>query len=302
MSNIAIDIFPWDDKFDTGLPAQHRKLVQLLNQLASSIACGAGEDLLNCIFDELAEYAAYHFNTEEAIWRDHLAGDPAVVEHQAIHHSFVQEVIRLKASLGIRSLSDVAEETLSFLAGWLASHILENDRFLAYVVLAAKEGLSIPAAKQRAREQMGGATRALIDIILSIYSTLSTNTLRLMRELTAHVQDKDELIRARQEALEREAKYQALFKNASDGIHILDERGCLFEASDSFCAMLGYQRSELIGKHVGAWDAAKSEKEIAALLEHQFESATRVQFESKHRRKDGTADRRRSQRLSRTHR
>lgn len=291
MSDIAIDIFPWDDKFNTGVPVvdlQHRKLVQLLNQLASSIACGAGEEVLNRIFDELADYAVYHFNTEEAIWHEYLAGDPAEIDHQSIHYFFVQEVARLKASLGTRSLSAVAEETLGFLAGWLASHILENDRFLGYVVSARKEGLSILDAKQHAKEQMSGATRALIDIILSIYSTLSTNTLRLMRELSAHLKDKNELIRARQEALEREAKYQALFKNASDGIHILDERGYLFEASDSFCAMLGYQRSELIGKHVIAWDTAMSGKEIAAKLAHQFESATRVQFETKHRRKDGT--------------
>ena len=40
-----IDIFPWNDSFDTGLPEideQHRRLVQLLNTLASHIASGRG--------------------------------------------------------------------------------------------------------------------------------------------------------------------------------------------------------------------------------------------------------------------
>ena len=37
----TIDIFPWDDNFNTGLAvvdAQHRKLVELLNALATQVA------------------------------------------------------------------------------------------------------------------------------------------------------------------------------------------------------------------------------------------------------------------------
>ncbi|MDH4285256.1 MAG: bacteriohemerythrin, partial [Gallionellaceae bacterium] len=212
----SIDIFPWDDNFNTGLPKvdeQHKKLVQMLNTLASNIAYGANTGLLSRIFDEMAEYAVYHFDTEEAIWREYLADDPAEANHHATHQSFVQEVVRLKASLDSHSLPEVAEETLGFLAHWLTSHILESDRYLAYIVLALKEELSLEAAKLRAKEQMGGATRALINITLSIYSTLSTNTLRLMRELAAHRQSKEELIRTRHELQERDRYQRALLDN-----------------------------------------------------------------------------------------
>lgn len=228
---------------------QHRKLVQLLNHLASNIAFGADASLLKRIFDEMADYAVYHFNTEEVIWREYLADDPAEVEHRAIHQSFVQEVAQLKKSLTSHSLSEVAEvaeETLGFLARWLASHILESDRYLAYVVLARREGVAVMEAKLRAKEQMGGTTRTLIDIILSIYSTLSANTLHLMRELAEHRQSKEELSRTHTELKEKEVKFQNLFEQASDGIFLLDETGFI-DCNVQGAAQFGLLREQLIG-------------------------------------------------------
>lgn len=97
----------------------------MLNLLASNVAYNADAGLLNKIFDELAEYAVYHFETEEAIWGRYLAGDPEETAHREIHRSFVDEVVSLKAALESKNLSEVAEETLGFLARWLASHILK---------------------------------------------------------------------------------------------------------------------------------------------------------------------------------
>lgn len=195
----ALEIFPWDNNFNTGLPnvdKQHRKLVDLLNLLASNVAFGSENKVLDTIFDELSEYAVYHFETEELDWREYLGNDYAVIEHEKKHQSFIQEVVDLKKSLEIKPLSEVAEETLGFLASWLASHILESDRYLAYLSVALKEGLTMEDARSRANELMGGATRALIDIILSIYSSLSRNTLRLMHELAEHRRDKEILLQA----------------------------------------------------------------------------------------------------------
>ncbi|MBF0629258.1 MAG: bacteriohemerythrin [Magnetococcales bacterium] len=245
----SIDIFPWDDNFNTCLPEidnQHRNLVQLLNILASHVAFNAETKILDKIFTELAEYAVYHFDTEEAIWREHLAGDPAEVEHQAIHRSFVQEISFLEASRESKLLSEVAEETLGFLARWLASHILESDRYLAYIVLALKDGLSLEPAKLRAKEQMGGATRALIDIILSIYSTLSSNTLRLMRELAEHRRDNEALLLSRQEAQANDRRFSQLIQNSFDTIVILDADGIQRYVSPSAERCHGYAPAELV--------------------------------------------------------
>lgn len=84
-------------------------------------------------------------------------------------------------------------------------------------------------------------------------------------------------------------KSQALLRNASDGIHILDYDGNIIEASESFCDMLGYRRDEVIGMNVSQWDAgfANSDEQLKEVRK-QFEKPVRSQFESKHKRKDGS--------------
>ncbi|KAB2969229.1 bacteriohemerythrin [Zoogloea sp.] len=195
-----IVIFPWNDNFDTGLDLvdeQHRRLVELLNILAARIAFNSSELGLNRLLDELADYAVYHFSCEGEIWEGFFHGDPLEVGHRATHDAFVGEVTRMREALSETPDEQLAEELLGFLARWLASHILESDRFMAYAVKAMQGGLSLEAAKLQAKVEMGGATRALIDIILSIYSTLSTNTLKLMRELAEHRRDKEALVEAK---------------------------------------------------------------------------------------------------------
>ena len=226
----SIDIFPWDDNFNTGLPTvdeQHRRLVALLNLLASHVAFKTDIPQLNRIFDELADYAVYHFETEEAIWKNYFADDTAEIEHRATHARFVDEVTRLRGEVGNRSTAQLAEDALAFLARWLASHILESDRKMAYTVLAIQEGLSLDGAKQYAKERMGGATRALIDIILSIYSTLSTNTLRLMSELAAHRE-------TNQQAMKAHALLHEAVSNVAIGFTIYDEQDRLVVCNDAY--------------------------------------------------------------------
>lgn len=90
-------------------------------------------------------------------------------------------------------------------------------------------------------------------------------------------------------SLTRESeKNKMLLRHASDGVHILNVDGELIEASDSFCAMLGYRRDEMIGRHVSMWDAQMSETELALAVKRQFSADSRSQFESRHRRKDGS--------------
>ncbi|OIR17813.1 cyclic di-GMP phosphodiesterase Gmr [mine drainage metagenome] len=182
----SIDIFPWNDNFNTGIPKideQHKKLAQLLNLLASHVAFQSNIPALNVIFDELAEYAVYHFNSEEKIWDEYLANDPIESAHHQFHNSFLTEVLKLKAEENTKPANKVIEEVLAFLTRWLAAHILESDRYMATIVQAMQSGMLLDAAKKYAAEKMRGATKALIDIILSIYESLSTNTLHLMREL-----------------------------------------------------------------------------------------------------------------------
>lgn len=88
---------------------------------------------------------------------------------------------------------------------------------------------------------------------------------------------------------EESKKNQALLRNASDGIHILDPEGNVWEASDSFCAMLGYSREEVIGMNVREWDVGFSRDELQAIIQRLITTGSRSLFETVHRKKDGTA-------------
>ena len=88
----------------------------------------------------------------------------------------------------------------------------------------------------------------------------------------------------------RQSRRNKMFlERASDGVHVLDSQGVLVEASDSFCAMLGYARSELIGKHVSTWEAHWSKAELTEkILPEQLTASAPSTFETLHRRKDGS--------------
>ncbi len=165
MAMMSIDIFPWNDNFNTGVQTideQHKKLVQLLNSLASHIAFQSDIPALNVIFDELIDYTVYHFQAEEVIWHQYFPEDPSEIKHKAVHNSFIETVLKLRADENTKPADSVIEEVLAFLTRWLASHILESDRYFAMVVLAMQSGMALESAKKQANEQMGGSTRALI--------------------------------------------------------------------------------------------------------------------------------------------
>ena len=99
--------------------------------------------------------------------------------------------------------------------------------------------------------------------------------------------DITERMRAEQFLQRESEKNLALLRNASDGIHILDTDGNIIEVSDSFCAMLGYRRDEVIGMNVVQWDAQFTAAECIQLLKQQLTKPERSLFETRHRRKDG---------------
>jgi PAS domain S-box-containing protein len=103
-----------------------------------------------------------------------------------------------------------------------------------------------------------------------------------------YINDITESKLAEQELLNESKKNHYLLRNSSDGIHILNEKGILLEASDSFCNMLGYQRSELLGMHVSKWDSQMTEADLERVILDQLQRNSRSQFETRHRRKDGT--------------
>lgn len=239
-----IDIFPWDENFNTGLPAideQHCRLVQMLNELATQFAFDSGQIDLNKVFNGLLDYTAYHFETEEAIWSEYLPDEEIGADHQQAHKIFINQLKELIDKAQSRSSREVAENTLEFLVRWLASHILESDRHLAYIVHGLQQGLSIDEAKYHALGEMSGFTRKMIDIILTSYGVLSSNTLRLMQEL---VQQKHLETKLQQQS----GFLKVLIQTLPDLIWLKDPDGVYLACNPRFEDFFGLPEEKILGR------------------------------------------------------
>ena len=192
----TVEIFPWNANFETGIveiDAQHRRLIGLLNKLVSHLAYQADAPALNTIFEELKDYTVVHFHDEELIWQAAFQGDTWELGHKQAHTHFVSEVLRLKAEEGTKTLDEVIEDIVSFLTHWLALHIIESDRRMAQAVLALRAGHSMEQAKRLADEHMSGATRVMIDTVMTMYDQLAGRTVQLTREMNRRQRAEEQL-------------------------------------------------------------------------------------------------------------
>lgn len=241
-----IEVFPWNENFETGIvqiDEQHKRLVSLLNILASHLTAQADASLLDSILNELTEYASYHFQTEETIWQQFLGNqDDWALGHQQEHSDFIVEVLKLKQEEhnNNKTLNQVIEEALSFLIHWLAFHILDCDKRMAKTVLNMMHlGLDKEQAKQQVDLQMGGATKLLVETILYMYDSLSTRTLQLMREVNE---------RQRAEAKLRLAAN--VFDNTLDAICITDAQFTIIDSNPSFQKIIDLPDTEIFNQNL----------------------------------------------------
>lgn len=142
-----------------------------------------------------------------------------------------------------------------------------------YIIVGAS-----PAAWQGAahRDAIGIAVLGLIAILVVLSAAWWLRLAWQRRELAVDV-------------LTRESERNRLIlRNASDGLHILSSDGSLLEASDSFCQMLGRERSETMSMRAEQWNVGRTANEMAERLSEHFQSATNTVFESRYLRSDGS--------------
>ncbi|WP_421716969.1 bacteriohemerythrin [Arcobacter arenosus] len=279
-----IDIIPWNENFCTGInqiDKEHKKLVEIINNLATEFAYNTFKLDINTIFDELIDYTKYHFTSEEIIWDKYFKNQEDSEKHKKAHNNFINELHNLIKLQKKKPIEEIAEITLDFLVQWLVSHILETDRFMAYKVLSLIDGDSIEKAHKIAIQKMSGETKKLTTLIMSIYKVLSNNTLKLMRE------------KARQEKVqkvleEEKNKFEDIFKYSKDGIAILDLKSNFLEFNDSYLNMIGFTREELLTKSCFELTAPKDMKKSIKAMAEILEKGFITNFEKQCCTKDGT--------------
>ena len=117
----------WDDRYRIGLPIidnQHKYLLQLINQLYDNISSGATPLILDEVFNNLDDYAIYHFTIEERWMQGQLY--PELASHQLEHATFKEHVAELR-DRHLRRDSYALLKTLTFLYHWLTTHIQGSD-------------------------------------------------------------------------------------------------------------------------------------------------------------------------------
>lgn len=139
-------LFDWDPSFLTRLTvidAQHKHLVDLINQLAGRVInCeepdgGGVEALLAGLFS----YARDHFADEERQMALDGVDRRHVVPHREEHQAFMHELITFNQP-GEAITHERAMKLLHYLMSWLARHILIVDQSMARQVLAIRGGVS----------------------------------------------------------------------------------------------------------------------------------------------------------------
>ncbi|MCK9238341.1 MAG: bacteriohemerythrin [Thiopseudomonas sp.] len=208
------DIVPWNTSFETGIAIideQHRRLVELINDLAHETVYGGEAGVAQRIVEALIDYAAYHFATEEALWAEVLVNDDTLDGHLHTHNGFVTKVLEMQARLNIDNDRILIDDLLSFLTGWLAHHILYEDKRFSLVYLQVHEGADLATAKQYAHDAMTGKTSGLIQSVLSMYKELSSRTLALEREAYSRR-------KAEQALLDQEQHWNAVLGASSDNL------------------------------------------------------------------------------------
>ncbi|HAV65379.1 MAG TPA: hypothetical protein DCY13_23765 [Verrucomicrobiales bacterium] len=78
-----------------------------------------------------------------------------------------------------------------------------------------------------------------------------------------------------------EELHQTVLRTALDGFYIEDSAGSIVEANDTYCAMTGFNRSELLGKSLAELEPERDRMVIGT-------NPAGDRYETRHRRKDGS--------------
>ena len=123
-------IFEWNDSYSVGnavVDDQHRKLVEMINDLDQAFSVGQETAAINNLYGKLANYAQLHFKTEEEMMLAGHCDESHFRRHKGEHHDFVQMVSNMHEALDTAD-TQVADAILDYLIKWLMHHIMGEDK------------------------------------------------------------------------------------------------------------------------------------------------------------------------------
>lgn len=130
--------FEWNNNLslnNIGIDNQHKKLINLINELYDAMGTGTAKDKMGKILNELINYTKTHFADEEKIMEQ--TNYPGIGIQKAQHKDFIAKIestyTEFQAGNNYLSVS-----VMNFLKDWLNKHIKDVDQQLG-VYLASKQ-------------------------------------------------------------------------------------------------------------------------------------------------------------------
>jgi hemerythrin len=133
-------LIEWTDDYSVSveeIDLQHKKIIEMINTLHQAMLDGKGHKIISGILDGLAEYAVYHFQTEEKYFdKFNFEGGNT---HKETHNEFVKQISEFMDGYKSGDLM-LTIDVMDFLSDWLQNHILGED--MEYSDFFVEHGLS----------------------------------------------------------------------------------------------------------------------------------------------------------------
>ena len=121
-------LITWGPQLKTGIAiidAQHKRLVDIINELNDALKAGRSEEIMGAMFDELVAYTETHFSVKEKLMAGHDYED--IDNHRREHRTFTDQ-IKMDRDNFKAGVWEFERGFLDFLRNWLVTHILSTDR------------------------------------------------------------------------------------------------------------------------------------------------------------------------------
>jgi len=102
----------------------HRKLVDIFNNLNRAVTEGESPEYLAAVLEELINCTVWHFSHEERLMLEY--GYEGIEDHKADHQELIKGAKALEEEI-LQANESVSEEHIASLERWLTEHILTAD-------------------------------------------------------------------------------------------------------------------------------------------------------------------------------
>jgi hemerythrin-like metal-binding protein len=118
----------WNDQLSVNveaLDADHKQLIEIINELYDSMLNSPSRDLLNGIFDRLVDYTKNHFAREEKFFD--ATNYPDTGRHKQKHAEMTAWVLDTQRKYRFGELPAPSMQVAMYLKQWLLTHIVGAD-------------------------------------------------------------------------------------------------------------------------------------------------------------------------------